>query len=438
MNKVLKVISILIVLAIFLGNSSFNAVEAYSNSKPTKRFRLILEIGKNANVDSLINKFKQENRNTSVDVIDELDDDMRVIQVSGDKDLELILSSFESDENVESVQPDFVVNCVDSFSSSPPTDDYFINQWGLHNSEFDGIDINILPAWNITKGNNEVVVGVLDTGIDINHEDLKNCIFTNKGEIQDNNVDDDCNGYIDDCHGWDFFNNDNTVFHSFPEDVHGTFLAGIIAASSGNDIGMCGVSPNVKIMPLKFISGANGHTSDAIKAIKYAETMGVDIINCSWGGTEYNKVLEKVMKKSKILFVCSSGNEGYNIKVTPVYPTCFNCKNIISVGAINNVGQFEMYSNYGKEVDVAAPGTNILSTIPGNGYTFGTGTSFAAPFVTGIAALVKSRDCSIDFKGIRKLITKNVVIDKTYINKVNTCGRVDAFKILSDMKMKNK
>lgn len=442
MGNFKRIISILTISALLLYNLPVSLAAADADHN-TNSFRLILEYRESANTDAAYRNVKEENQKLSVDVIREMDDNMEVVQVSGDCSLKDALSCFENDADVELVQPDYRISCDDSYDNNIPDDEFFTYQWGLYNSGqwigdygVAGVDINILPAWEITKGSRDVVVGVLDTGVDISHDDLMNNIYVNKDEIPGNNVDDDQNGYIDDVNGWDFLNHDNTVYDGYDGDVHGTFAAGIIAASGNNGVGISGAAPEVTICPLKFIGAENGYTSDAIEAIQYAEKMGIDVINCSWGGTDYNKALEKTMKKSNILFICAAGNESRNLKEVPYYPACFNINNIISVGAIDNTGSYAEYSNYGKKVDLAAPGSYILSTIPENGYSLGSGTSFAAPFVTAIAALVKSEDRSMRCKKIRDLIIRNVTVDKLLQNKVNTCGRADAFKVLSNMKHK--
>lgn len=415
---------------------------SYADAKNTiPGSRLIVEYKERTNLDSLHQSVKKKHSDLSFDVLEKLDNNMEVIQLNGDVDLNSAISCFENESNVELVQPDYIVSYNDNFDTNIPDDSYFNYQWGLHNTGqpildygVAGMDINVLPAWNLTRGNADVVIGVVDSGIDISHADLCSNVYINKNEIPNNNIDDDQNGFIDDVNGWDFANNDNTVYDNLEEDVHGTCVAGIIAAASNNGMGITGVAPNVKILPIKFLKGLNGYTSDAIKAIQYAEAMGVSIVNCSWGGEEYNKVLEKVMRKSRILFVCSSGNDGTDLDQTPIYPICFHMNNIIGVGSMNSKGSIESYSNYGKEVDLVAPGSYILSTYPGNEYAFGSGTSFAAPFVTGIAALAKSMDNSLKSNQLRNTIINNVVFDQKLSGKVKSPGRVDAFRVLSSIK----
>jgi len=186
-------------------------------------------------------------------------------------------------------------------------------------------------------------------------------------------VDNDGNGYIDDLNGFDFANGDSSVFDSPSQDTHGTHIAGILAAGVNNG-GIAGVAPNIKILPLKFISGNTGYTSDAIDAINYGLSKGIKIFNCSWGGSQENLALKDIMANSDALFICAAGNAGQNVDVNPVYPACYQLPNVISVGAIDNKGQLASFSNYGSKVQIAAPGAGILSTLPGNNYGLMSGT----------------------------------------------------------------
>ncbi len=320
-------------------------------------------------------------------------------------------------------------------------DPLFKYQWGLNNTGQKiegqigkpGIDIDILKAWRITKGSPAVVVGVLDAGVDYNDTDLRRNIYVNKREIANNNIDDDKNGYIDDVNGWDFANDDNSVFDNTFYDIHGTHVAGIIAAESGNRIGISGVAPKVIILPLRFINDDGGYVSDAIEAIEYAQKKGVDIINCSWGLYEEDQALKYAMKKSNILFVCAAGNDGSDVSQLPTYPAYYNLPNIISVTSVNNQGKLSLFSNYGKGVNVAAPGENIMSTIPGNQYYYSSGTSMASPFVTGVAALIKSKRPSLTPYMIKKIIMKNVKKINGMKNSVDSGGIVDAYSVIRNL-----
>ncbi len=392
--------------------------------------------GKSESVKNSINKkfsnsrfkLKKKMRLSKVEVI-EVDNNN-----AGD-----IIEELKGSPFVEYVQPNYKLYPYDV-----PSDDEFPLQWGLQNSGqyvgtkygTPGIDINAVQAWDYTKGDEDLLVGVLDTGTDIDHNDLKDNIYTNLEEIPGNGLDDDGNGYTDDIHGWDFADNDNSVYDSAADDAHGTHVAGIIAAGA-NGIGTCGVAPKVKILPMKFLAGSlGGHTADVIEAIEYAKSMGVKIINCSWGNNIYNAALENEMRNSPdILFVCSAGNgdennNGINIDVDPVYPSCYNLPNIITVASIDSRGNLSTFSNYGNKVDVAGPGEYILSTVAENGYDFNTGTSMAAPFVTGVAALLKSYKYGITPVEIVSSIKNSVKKLNGLSGKVSSGGMVNAYAAL--------
>lgn len=269
------------------------------------------------------------------------------------------------------------------------------------------IDINLWEAWEAyplaKEETRTVVIAIIDTGVDYLHPDLKDQMWTNPNEIPDNGIDDDGNGYIDDIHGWDFFNNDATICHyaetasgytADPDDNdnHGTHIAGIIAATANNGIGISGVASNVnvQIMSLKIHGGtsSSGSVSNAIKAIQYAEAMGADICNLSWGTTNYNQSLELTIRESSMLFVTAAGNNGLNNNSTPVFPASLRLPNLISVSYINNDGCLNDSSNYGvSTVDIAAPGEEIFSTLVGT-YGYSSGSSMAAPHITGLAAML--------------------------------------------------
>lgn len=301
------------------------------------------------------------------------------------------------------------------------TDDaeFFTAQWALHNTgsyiyyiqdipiqrtaEPD-IDINLPEAYQVLSSYQTlrpVTVAIIDTGVDISHPALADHIRYNENEIPDNGIDDDNNGYIDDICGWDFYHNDNTVCHyttstlgrlsADPEDNdnHGTHCAGIIAASEG----ICGVAAgiDIRILPLKIHGGEknSGSVADAVKAIKYAENAGADICNMSWGTTVYSEALETVMKESRMLFVVAAGNSGTNNNSSPLYPASYVLDNMISVAYVTQSGTLASDSNYGiSTVDLAAPGQDIYSTVVGGDYHYLSGTSMAAPVVSGVCALL--------------------------------------------------
>ncbi len=292
--------------------------------------------------------------------------DADLYKIKSNKGSLSIAESLKSDSRVDFAELDYDVR-----PSSITNDTSIANLWGLDNTGQTingqagtaGIDINAADAWPTTTGSG-VIVGVLDEGIDISHPELASHIWTNTADCNNNGVDDDHNGYIDDCHGWDFFHNDNSVYDPTDGEDHGTHVAGTIAAAKNNSAGVAGVAPDVTIMPLKFLGPSGGSTSDAITAIQYAKDNGVRIINCSWGGGAYSQALKDAMANSGILFTTAAGNNGDNLASGPEYPASFDIANQITVAAVDNQGNLASYSNYGGTTAVGAPGNDIYSTLP--------------------------------------------------------------------------
>ncbi|MCM3134249.1 S8 family serine peptidase [Paenibacillus polysaccharolyticus] len=357
-----------------------------------------------------------------------LHDNAEVLEIGDTDKLSAVISTLQSDPNVESVQPNYKLSIL-----ATPTDERFEDEWGLKNSGqtvgfsqgIAGVDIKAVSAWSVTQGDPSVVVGVLDSGIDTSHPDLAEQIYTNPKEIAGNGVDDDGNGYVDDVQGWDFSHGDNSVYDSATEDKHGTHVAGIIAAKADN-VGIIGVAPRVKILPLKIFSGTTGYTSDAIEAIEYAKQMGVKIMNVSFGGADDNEALRSAMADSGMLFLASAGNKGQDLSANPIYPAAFDLPNVISVAAVDNKGALSSFSNYGSEVGFAAPGEGILSTAPGGDYAYMSGTSMAAPYATGVAALLQSRFPDLNANGLAARMQSTVTPLQGLKGKVSSGGLLNA------------
>jgi subtilisin family serine protease len=276
-----------------------------------------------------------------------------------------------------------------------------------------------------------VTIALVDTGVDYTHPDLAANIWQNPGETI-NGIDDDGNGYIDDIRGWNFVSKTNDPMD---DNGHGTHCAGTIAAVGNNGIGVCGVTWNAKIMPLKFLdSSGSGYTSDAISAILYANRMGAPIISNSWSGTGYSQSLKDAIDASSAVVVCAAGNSGANSDVTPQYPAAFTSSNIISVAATNYNDKLATFSNYGaKSVDLAAPGVSIYSTTKSNGYKYLSGSSMATPHVSGVAALIKSQNPSMTAAQIESKILNNCDSLSVLSGKMVTGGRLNAAKALGQI-----
>ena len=312
-----------------------------------------------------------------------------VIETSEQMNSESFMQTMRSvglDSNIEYIQPDYEM--------AVSADALINSQWGLNEVVVSGesvtVGANVKAAWTSSTGQ-DIMVAVLDTGIDTEHPDLVGSIYVNTSEILDDSIDDDGNGYIDDVYGWDFVNRDNSVNDAdwYTDQWHGTHIAGIIAAQR-NNIGIAGVAPGAKILPIKVFEGGVAYTSDIIAAISYAEIMGAQVVNCSWGSRYENRALEDAISASNMLFVCASGNSLYNTDHYPVYPAAYSITmdNVISVAAIDETGLLCRFSNYGvNSVDIAAPGQDIMSTWIDGEYQSVDGTSMAAAFVSGAAAL---------------------------------------------------
>ena len=345
-----------------------------------------LQSGEEAVADQVIVKFKEESSRAAKDDARsdeglEKKEDLDLIDAEVDKiegqSVEEAISDLEARPEVEYAEPDHVVK-LEGYSDERR----FGELWGLHNTGqpingsagTDDVDINAPEASAITQGDEDLLVAVIDDGVDFTHPDLAGREWTNPGESgggkETNGVDDDKNGFVDDVNGWDFHNRDKSVHDA--NDYHGTHVSGTIAASANGE-GVVGVAPNVEIMALKFIGPRGGATSNAINAIEYAKKMGAKISNNSWGcgGTGcYNQALKDAIDASDMLFVASAGNSAVNndSSSSAGYPASYDSPNILSVAAVDNGGRIAGFSNYGAtSVDISAPGVSVLSSIPDRG-----------------------------------------------------------------------
>ncbi|UCG50444.1 MAG: S8 family serine peptidase [Candidatus Latescibacterota bacterium] len=327
-------------------------------------------------------------------------------QISG-MTVEEAIEHFKSNPLIEYVEPNYYVTMDGTF----PNDARFDELWGLYNSGEKGgkhdADIDATNAWDIDTGTN-VLIGVVDTGGDYNHEDLAANIFTNPNEIPNNGVDDDHNGYVDDVRGWDFVDDDNDPM----DDVsHGTHVSGTIAAVGNNSVGIVGVCWSARILPLKTLDAAGrGTVFDAAQAIDYATTMGARITNHSWsasgviGGETLRLSIENA-RDAGALVVTSAGNSRLNVDLFGAIPQRFDTDNIIAVANTTRDDKRQVWSSYGPaSVDLGAPGTRILSCTPANNYSSYTGTSMSSPHVAGAAALIWSAAPELSYIEVKDLI----------------------------------
>jgi subtilisin family serine protease len=312
-----------------------------------------------------------------------------------------------------------------------PSDPGFAQQWGLESPA--NFDINASAAWDFSTGSAGTIVAVIDSGIDVHHPDLAGRLWTNPREIAGNFADDDANGFTDDIHGWSFL--DNTA--NLSDDAgHGSHVAGIIGAASNNGIGVTGVDWHARLMILKFIDSAgNGALSDAVRAIHYAIANGARVINASWGGSTPSKALNDAIRAAlnqNVVFVTAAGNEAANNDVYRSYPASYRMANVLVVAAANQAGQLAGFSNFGrKTVDLAAPGVDIRSTLSGGGYGTISGTSMAAPFVTGVVSLLVSQNPGASAAGLVKRVVGTTRPLASLSTRTISGGLVDAAAALN-------
>ncbi|NNK48640.1 MAG: S8 family serine peptidase, partial [Gemmatimonadetes bacterium] len=327
--------------------------------------------------------------------------------------VEEAIARYGNHPNIEFIEPNYILTAVET-----PDDARYDELWGMNNTGQTGgtagADISAEMAWDVFTGNSNIVVGVIDTGVDYNHPDLVDNIWTNPGEIPGNGIDDDGNGYIDDIHGWDWVNDDADPMD---DNGHGTHCSGTIGGVGNNGTGVAGVNWDVRIMGLKFLSaGGSGSTADAVSAVEYATDMAlrypgeVRVTSNSWGGGGFSQALYDAIEEAGLadmLFIAAAGNSSSNNDASPHYPSNYDLDNVVSVAATDHNDNLAGFSSYGATtVDLAAPGVDILSTIPGGGYGLSSGTSMATPHVAGVAALTFGR-----FPAVSALDAKSLILN---------------------------
>jgi len=358
------------------------------------------------------------------------------LKITDGRPVQQHVAELQKHADVIQAQPNYIYQLFDI----TPNDPFFSQQWALRNTSQNGgvlgADIKAPQAWDFTTGSEDLVVAVIDTGIDYNHPDLVANLWTNPGEIAypNDGVDNDGNGYVDDWRGWDFHDRDN---NPWDDHSHGTHVSGILGAVGNNSTGVCGVAWRLKIIPLDaFSTDGTSYSSDLIEAIEYADRMGARIINASWGDQYDDPAMLIAIREFTAgggLFVCAAGNEdGENNDWFTSYPANFDVDALISVGAGNKYESVSSFSSIGKNrVHLFAPGESIYSTLPGGFGNYGnkSGTSMASPLVVGTAALLWAYDPSLSNLEVKYRILGGTDFRLVYSGKCLSGGRLNASRV---------
>ena len=358
----------------------------------------------------------------SFESISPRDSRTEVVRLGKNISVEQAIKRLKGQPGIRFVEPDYIVHALEV-----STDPYFSNGslWGMYgpaSAPANQFGSNAASAWaQGYVGNSNVAVGVVDEGIQVLHPDLVGNIWSNPREIPGDRNDNDGNGYVDDINGWNFVNNNATVYGGGTLDAHGTHVSGTIGARANNAAGVVGVNWNVNLISAKFLGATGGTTSNAIKAIDYLTDLkrrglaNIVAINNSWGGGGASQALLDAINRAgdqNILFVAAAGNSTNNNDAVASYPSNYVCDNagargwdcVIAVASIDSFGARSSFSSFGATtVDLGAPGESIFSTVPG-GYASYSGTSMATPHVTGAAALCESINPNLSAKQIRDAI----------------------------------
>ncbi|HKQ61612.1 MAG TPA: S8 family serine peptidase, partial [Candidatus Polarisedimenticolaceae bacterium] len=346
----------------------------------------------------------------------------------GGTTVEQAIARYAGDPAVQYIEPNYLVE-----AAAIPDDPRFPELWGLRNvgqtGGTPGADIAATLAWDVFTGAPGLVIAVVDSGVDVEHPDLAANVFVNRDEVPANGVDDDGNGFVDDVHGWDFVHGDADPYD---DSGHGTHVAGTIGAVGDNESGVAGVVWRARLLPVKFLDArGSGTAADAVESIDYALDLGARIINASWSARGFSQALFDAVQRADaagVALVAAAGNDGEDNDFVPHYPASFELPNVISVAATDPHDRLSGFSNYGvHSVDLAAPGIDILSTYPGGGYALSSGTSMAAPHVSGALALILGRYPGASAADAKALLLERVDPRPALDGVVGTGGRLNAF-----------
>ena len=361
-----------------------------------------------------------------------------VVKLPPSADLKATAATYAALPDVAYVEPNYRWH-----ADLIPNDPRFAELWGMHNTGQNGgtpgADIDAPEAWDAQTGSANVVVGVIDTGIDYTHEDLRDNLWTNQAELNGTpGVDDDGDGIIDDIYGARWTDGTGLPTSGDPMDghSHGTHVSGTIGAVGNNAVGVVGVNHTVRLMALKFLDNSgSGWTADAVAALQYAVDKGANLTSNSWGGGGYSQALKDAIDAAGAagqLFVVAAGNDSADNDSSPHYPSSYDSPNLISVAASTRTDDMSYFSNYGlTSVDLAAPGSDILSSVPGNSYAVYSGTSMATPHVSGVAALLLAHVPGASTAEVKQWILDGVDTLPAFAGRVVSGGRLNAARSLS-------
>jgi thermitase len=351
---------------------------------------------------------------------------LAVVRPRSGKATDALMKRLRRTDGVAYAEPDFFL-----FKSQEktPDDPFYTLDYALVDSPQDH-DIDAPSAW--ATRTSCAKVAILDTGIDTDHPDLAPNVYKSSDK-PNNNKDDDKNGYVDDTYGWNVINGKGS---GEDNNGHGTHVSGIVAGRGNNLNGSSGICWSAQLVAVKFMnSKGKGSTSDAIDGIDYAVKNGVKIVNCSFGSSSKSSALHDAVDYAQdhnVLLVVAAGNNSENIDKNPIYPASYTDSNILTVAASDSNDDLASFSNYGSEgVDVAAPGDDIFSTYLNGGYKYLSGTSMAAPYAAGTAALLRKQESDATYGQLRKAIRQKVDKPPALDGKVVYNGRLNVQKALA-------
>lgn len=369
-------------------------------------------------------------------VLEQLRGDLQRISLPKGANLAAAVRALHAHEAVDFAEPNWV------YQTTKVSDDTYYTSgqlWGMYGDASplfqNQYGSQAGEAWNnnhhTCKG---VLVGVIDEGVQYTHPDLKANHWTNAAEIDGNGIDDDGNGYVDDTHGWDFDGNNKSVYDG-PGDDHGTHVSGTIGGKGGNGAGVAGMCWKVKMVHVKFLGSGGGTTANAIKSVDYItdlktrHNLNIVATNNSWGGGGFSQALQNSIDNgaaNDILFVAAAGNGSTNIDNFPFYPASYTSAGLIAVASLNSNGTMSSFSNWGAvSVDLCAPGAGIFSTVPTNSYASYSGTSMAAPHVTGALAMYAKTHPGLTAAQLKAALLGTTTATPACNGKTVTNGRLD-------------